>query len=137
MGYALKNDTANLDYPLDFTENERRQLASDIMMVLQAWGLNASEKCMVLGLSDSGRSTLNRYATGHPVGSSYDLLWRIGNLLAIYSLLLSTDLNRPERVNSWVTKPNVYFDNKRPVDLMRSPVGISVVRRWLEATGAW
>lgn len=121
---------------LEFTEEDRKIFAKRIIGVFKSWGLSTNEQAIALGISASGRSTISRYAKGCPVAANHDLLWRIGNILAIFRLLRSYNINRPDRADKWVTTPNAYLDGARPVDFMRNPDGVGAIRAWLEAYGA-
>jgi hypothetical protein len=137
MGMAATIQTTDMDDDLYLSEEERQELSSLIVGVLRAWGLSAVEQSMVLGLSKNGRSTIHRYANGHPVAQDHDLIWRIGHLLAIHYLLRSSDIDRPDRADKWVSSPNPTIGGKRPLDLMRKPDGVAAVRAWLEVSSAW
>ena len=115
---------------LDFDEDERRDLAKEVTSIFKAWKLSTAEQAMVLGITTVGRTTITRFSHGHPLPQSYDLLWRVGNLLAIFYLLRSYNVNNPGKADKWVTTPNVAVNGVRPVDLMKSPNGVGSIL-WL------
>ena len=121
---------------LEFTEEDRKVLAKRIVGVFRSWKLSTNEQSMILGLPANDRSTINRYANGHPVAQNHDLLWRIGNILAIFRLLRSSEIDRPDRADKWITTPNPCLSGARPVDLMKNPDGVDAIRGWLEIHGA-
>jgi len=141
-GVAMSNlAIINTDEPeytsdLDFNEDERRDLAKEVTSVFKAWKLSTAEQAMVLGITTVGRTTITRYAHGQPLPQNYDILWRVGNLLAIFYLLRSYNVNNADKADKWVTTPNVAVNGARPVDLMKSPNGVGSIRAWLEAYGA-
>ena len=121
---------------LDFDEDERRDLAKEVTSIFKAWKLSTAEQAMVLGINTVGRTTITRFSHGQPLPQNYDLLWRVGNLLAIFYLLRSYNVNNPDKADKWVSTPNVAVNGARPVDLMKSPNGVGSIRAWLEAYGA-
>ena len=133
MSHAAIKDTSDSQH-LKLDKNERRDLADLVTKVFDAWDLAPNERAMLLGLSPSGHSTIRRYASGQPIGQNRDLIWRIGNILAIYEILHASDVDMPARADRWPTSPNRKLDGVRPIEIMYKPDGLAAIRAWLNAS---
>ena len=113
----------------------RTVLARAVIRLFKAWGLGPADCLTLLGLSESNRSALSRYAHGEPLASSRDLLDRAGHLLGIHKSLSLLYPHNPEIVNGWMSTANRKFHDARPVDVVRQfgLPGLAMVRGTLDA----
>ena len=69
------------------TRDERVVLAKAITRLFERWQLTAADQLMLLGLNESNRIALQRYARGEALAANRDLLERAGHLLGIHKSL--------------------------------------------------
>lgn len=100
-------------------ERRRAVLAKGIMRALDEWGLHNADKQTLLGLGDNSRSTLKRYAEGHPLANTRDLLDRAGHILGIYKGLALLYPENPEIRGQWMRSANHRFHGHSPVEVVR------------------
>jgi hypothetical protein len=104
-------DTRNRD--------SRSVLARSISKLFDLWHLESADRLALLGLNESNRTALQRYAKGEPLASSRDLMDRAGHLLGIHkSLKLLYPANK-EIVSGWMSSPNQKFGGTTPVEVAR------------------
>ena len=95
------------------------------------WGLSTDEQIKLLG--SPGRSTFFKWKKAGGIVPA-DTIERISHLLSIYKALqiLLPDENSAD---TWVKKPNDYFDNRSALEIMLEGkvVDIYKVRQYLDA----
>jgi len=104
----------------DSRDREARSiLARSLCRLFDLWHLDSADRLALLGLNESNRTALQRYARGEPLASSRDLLDRAGHLLGIHkSLKLLYPVNA-EIVSGWMASANQKFGGQSPVDVVR------------------
>ncbi len=132
-GLVLKNDevTAKVDPK---TREGRAALAKMVTKLFDLWKLNTQEQMIFLALTEGSRMSLTRYRKGDPLADNRDLLDRVANLLSIHrSLRILFPQNR-ELAYKWMTTPNLAFDSRSPVELIRKEgfLGLLIVKRYLD-----
>jgi hypothetical protein len=101
------------------SRDERVVLARAVTKLFALWRLSAAEQLTLLGLSESNRIALQRYAKGEALASNRDLLERVGHLLGIHKALKLLYPRNPEIVAGWMSSPNAKFGEATPVDVVR------------------
>jgi hypothetical protein len=116
------------------TREGRSALAKMVITLFDHWKLPTADQTALLGLSESSRSSLNRYRKGEPLADNRDLIDRAGNLLGIHRSLRILFPHNRDLVYRWPTTPNTQFEGKTPVDIMREAgfLGLLLVRRYLD-----
>jgi hypothetical protein len=99
--------------------DERVILARAITRLFELWKLGAADQLMLLGLNESNRIALQRYAKGEALAANGDLLDRVGHLLGIHKALKLLYPHNPEIVAGWMSSPNTLFEGATPVDIAR------------------
>lgn len=99
--------------------NTRVVLARAVSRLFDLWELGAADRLFLLGLSESNRSALARYARGEPLAANRDMLDRVGHLLGIHKSLKLLYPKNPEIVVHWITAPNKKFHGLAPVEVVR------------------
>lgn len=99
-------------------EHRRAVLAKALMRAFDEWGLSNADRQTLLGLGANSRATLQRYAKGHPLANTRDLLDRAGHLLGIYKGLALLYPENPDLRSRWMGAPNRRFHNHSPVDVV-------------------
>ena len=94
-------------------------LAGAVSRLLELWTLSTADRLALLGLSESNRIALQRYATGAPLAASRDLLDRAGHLLGIHKSLKLLFPHNPEIERGWISSPNLKFGGETPVAIVR------------------
>jgi hypothetical protein len=94
-------------------------LAGAVSRLLELWKLSTADRLALLGLSESNRIALQRYATGAPLAASRDLLDRAGHLLGIHKSLKLLFPHNPEIERGWISSPNLKFGGETPVAIVR------------------
>lgn len=125
-----------IDIPVSLDTLESRQkLAQMIIRLFNHWHINTATQLNLLGLSQTSRAVLAKYAKGTaPVAKDRDTLDRIGWLLAIHkSLRLLYPYNETLRYG-WVARKNGVFNDRCPLDIMQENglLGIAQVARYLD-----
>lgn len=123
-----------VDAPLPNSNDGRTALAKLVVNLFDRWKLATSDQAAMLGLSEHSRATLASYRSGRPLADSRDLLDRAGHLLAIHRSLRILFPRNPELVYQWPVAPNLAFDGKTPVTVIRDEgfLGLLRVRRYLD-----
>jgi Protein of unknown function (DUF2384) len=116
------------------TRDERVVLARAVTKLFELWQLTAADQLMLLGLNESNRIALQRYAKGEALAANRDLLERVGHLLGIHKALKLLYPHNPEIVGGWMSSPNALFDGAPPVDIARrfGFAGLLMVRGTLD-----
>lgn len=99
--------------------DERLILARAVTRLFELWKLVAADQLMLLGLNESNRIALQRYAKGEALAANGDLLDRVGHLLGIHKALKLLYPHNPEIVAGWMSSPNTLFDGATPIDVVR------------------
>jgi hypothetical protein len=94
-------------------------LAKAVTRLFNLWKLSAADQLTLLGLSETNRIALQRYAKGEALAANRDLLERVGHLLGIHKSLKLLYPHNPEIVSRWMSSPNAKFDGATPVDVVR------------------
>jgi hypothetical protein len=116
------------------SREDRVILAKAVTRLFELWGLSAADQLALLGLSETNRIALQRYAKGEALAANRDLLERVGHLLGIQKSLKLLYPHNPEIVNGWMRAPNTKFDGASPVDVVRKFgfAGLLMVRGTLD-----
>jgi hypothetical protein len=116
------------------TRDERVVLARAVTKLFQLWQLGSADQLMLLGMNESNRIALQRYARGEALAANRDLLERVGHLLGIHKALKLLYPKNPEIVAGWMSSPNAAFDASIPVDVVRrfGFAGLLMVRGTLD-----
>ena len=116
------------------TRDERVVLARAVTKLFELWQLGTADQLMLLGLNESNRIALQRYAKGEALAANRDLLERVGHLLGIHKALKLLYPHNPEIVGGWMSSPNTAFDGVPPVDMARrfGFAGLLMVRGTLD-----
>ncbi|HKE93734.1 MAG TPA: MbcA/ParS/Xre antitoxin family protein [Povalibacter sp.] len=116
------------------TREERVVLARAVTKLFELWQLSSADQLMLLGLNESNRIALQRYARGEALAANGDLLERVGHLLGIHKALKLLYPKNPEIVAGWMSSPNALFDGTIPVDVVRRFrfAGLLMVRGMLD-----
>lgn len=116
------------------TRDERVILAKAITRLFQMWQLGSADQLMLLGLNESNRIALQRYARGEALAANRDLLERVGHLLGIHKALKLLYPKNPEIVAGWMASPNAAFDDASAVEIVRrfGFAGLLMVRGTLD-----
>lgn len=116
-------------------EKQRGALAKMTIRLFKHWGIDTATQLNLLGLSETSRAMLSKYATGeHALQNNRDVLDRVGWLLAIHKALRLLYPYNEELRYSWVTHRNEAFNNRIPLDIMKEEglIGIAKVSRYLD-----
>lgn len=116
------------------TRDERVVLARAVTKLFELWQLASADQLMLLGLNESNRIALQRYARGEALAANRDLLERVGHLLGIHKALKLLYPKNSEIVAGWMGSPNTFFDGAAPVDVVRrfGFAGLLMVRGTLD-----
>ncbi len=101
------------------SRGSRSVLAKSLAKLFDLWHLGSADRLALLGLNESNRSALQRYAKGEPLASSRDLMDRAGHLLGIHKSLRLLYPANPEIVSGWMSSPNEKFGRLTPVEVAR------------------
>lgn len=114
--------------------DERVILARAVIRLFELWHLPAADQLMLLGLNESNRIALQRYAKGEALAANRDLLERVAHLLGIHKALKLLYPHNPELVSGWMSSANTIFDGATPVDIARrfGFAGLLMVRGTLD-----
>lgn len=116
------------------TREDRVVLARAITRLFASWQLAPGDQLTLLGLSETNRIALQRYAKGEALAANRDLLERVGHLLGIQKSLKLLYPHNPDLVNGWMSSPNGKFDGASAVDVVRrfGFAGLLMVRGTLD-----
>lgn len=120
--------------PTARSRDERVTLARAVTRLFELWQLSAVDQLTLLGLSESNRIALQRYAKGEALAANRDLLERVGHLLGIHKSLKLLYPHNPEIVKGWMASPNTKFEGITPIDVVRRYgfAGLLMVRGTLD-----
>jgi hypothetical protein len=104
------------------------------LKLFRHWKLGTADQLNLLGLSETSRATLSRYARGEALPSTRDMQDRLGWLLSIHKGLRLLYPRDEEMRYSWVSRRNAAFDNRMPLEVMKEQgiIGIARVSRYLD-----
>ncbi len=116
------------------TRDERVVLARAVTKLFELWQLPSADQLMLLGLNESNRIALQRYAKGEALAANRDLLERVGHLLGIHKALKLLYPKNAEIATGWMSSPNTRFDGATPIDMARrfGFAGLLMVRGTLD-----
>lgn len=116
------------------TRDERVILARAATRLFELWELSAADQLMLLGLNESNRIALQRYAKGEALAANRDLLERVGHLLGIHKALKLLYPRNPGLVSGWMSSPNAKFEGATPIEIVRrfGFAGLLMVRGTLD-----
>lgn len=116
------------------SRNERVILARAVTKLFTLWQLSTADQLTLLGLNESNRIALQRYAKGEALAANRDLLERVGHLLGIHKALKLLYPRNPDIVGGWMAAPNLRFDGATPVEVVRrfGFAGLLMVRGTLD-----
>lgn len=116
------------------TRDERVILARAATKLFELWALGTADQLMLLGLNESNRIALQRYAKGEALAANRDLLERVGHLLGIHKALKLLYPRNPAIVSGWMSSPNARFDGATPLEIVRrfGFAGLLMVRGTLD-----
>lgn len=116
------------------TRDERVILARAAIKLFELWNLSAADQLMLLGLNESNRIALQRYAKGEALAANRDLLERVGHLLGIHKTLKLLYPRNAAIVHGWMSAPNTKFDGATPIGVVRrfGFAGLLMVRGTLD-----
>ncbi|HKQ81271.1 MAG TPA: antitoxin Xre/MbcA/ParS toxin-binding domain-containing protein [Steroidobacteraceae bacterium] len=116
------------------SREDRVVLARAVSKLFALWELSAGDQLSLLGLSETNRIALQRYAKGEALAANRDLLERVGHLLGIQKSLKLLYPHNAEIVNGWMSSPNSKFDGASPVEIVRKFgfAGLLMVRGTLD-----
>lgn len=119
---------------LAVNRDARVVLARAVTRLFQLWKLPAADQLMLLGLNESNRIALQRYAKGEALAANRDLLERVGHLLGIHKSLKLLYPHNPQIVAGWMSSKNTAFDDSTPVEIARrfGFAGLLMVRGTLD-----
>ena len=120
---------------VDLNDGEsRRALAKMALQLFRHWKLGTADQLNLLGLSETSRAALSRYARGEALPSTRDMQDRLGWLLSIHKALRLLYPRDEEMRYSWVSRRNAAFNNKMPLEVMKEQgiIGIARVSRYLD-----
>jgi len=112
----------------------RQALAKMALQLFRHWNLGTADQLNLLGLSETSRATLSKYARGGALPSTRDMRDRLGWLLSIHKALRLLYPRDEEMRYSWVSRRNAAFDNRMPLEVMKEEgiIGIARVSRYLD-----
>lgn len=120
--------------------HEQQALATMLIRLLDAWGLEPQQQVQLLGLPAKTRlRALARHKAGEPLPDDGSLFQRAQHLQAIDQALHVTFPNNAAMANYWVTTTNTYFGGRTPLEVMleNGDEGIARVRAHLEYHDEW
>lgn len=113
----------------------RQALGKMVIRLFKHWNLDTVTQLNLLGLSETSRAMLSKYASGEsPLPNSRDMLDRVGWLLAIHKALRLLYPHNQTLCYSWVNRRNEAFENMCPIEVMKMQglIGIAKVTRYLD-----
>ncbi|HKJ70665.1 MAG TPA: antitoxin Xre/MbcA/ParS toxin-binding domain-containing protein [Gammaproteobacteria bacterium] len=114
------------------SEEERAQLAYMVLALFQRWGLEDSQKLVLLGLSRRDKKRLEAHKKGRPLDPEPATLGRASGLLTLHQRLADRFPGDDDpRTYTWVVEPHPDLDDRRPLDVMLED-GVAGIRRVLE-----
>jgi hypothetical protein len=116
------------------SRDERVVLARAVTKLFALWALPAPDQLTLLGLNESNRIALLRYAKGEALAANRDLLERAGHLLGIHKALKLLYPHNDDIVSGWMSSQNAKFEGATPVDIVRrfGFAGLLMVRGTLD-----
>lgn len=116
------------------SRDERVILARAVVKLFALWKLPAADQLTLLGLSESNRIALQRYAKGEALAANRDLLERVGHLLGIHKALKLLYPHNEDIVSGWMSSPNTRFEGATPIEIVRrfGFAGLLMVRGTLD-----
>lgn len=124
----------------DLDEQRRSDLAKQLLLVLNEWGIEPEHQIILLGLPDDTRPrTLNRYRTGTPFPEDESFLQRAHYILSIKNAVDSIYPHNEKAASYWVTTSNWFFNDKTPLEIMLAQgiEGMKQVIDHLNGTDQW
>lgn len=98
--------------------SEGEVLARAVTAAFAEWQLGNADQLILLGLARNNRMALTRYARGEALGANRDLRDRAGHLLGIWKSLKLLYPHNKELRGKWITSPNAFFGDHRPIDIV-------------------
>jgi len=99
--------------------------ANNIKNFIEFSELSQNELSNILPISIR---TLQRNLKKDNVHLNFDVAEAFVEIGEIYSIGLKAFDNNKERLNNWLLTVNLYFNNKRPIDIMHSYIGRDLIK---------
>lgn len=114
-------------------------IASNVMRLLDEWGLDGNQILHVLDLPSKVRLRhLDKFRKGDPFHKGEQTAVRIEHIAGIAEALRTTFPRNAYMGSRWLHTPHRRFQNKRPIELIVVDVdGLKQVRSELDCAYAW
>ncbi len=120
----------------DFDDNLSRRLTKMVMQLFSHWKLTYEEQAILLGLSTSTHTSINRYKRGlSHIRLNQDTYDRIRFLLSIHKSLRTLFPMNRDLAYAWMKKPNAHFNYRTPlqVAIEQGFLGLASVHDYIES----
>ena len=124
----------------EISADEYSALTRSIMIILDEWGLNASEQLKVLGLpDDTPTRNLNKFRNGKAFPRDDELYKRLEHIVGIYESLRTSYPHNKQMAMLWMQRCNKHFVTRAPITVIREDglQGLVQVRAHLDCTFDW
>lgn len=128
-------NAGHFQVPIAVGEEQRRDLARVVTILLERWALPTDTQLALLGMSPESRRLLTQYRRGErALPNTRDTLDRVGYLLRIHTGLRLLFPEDEALRYKWVSQRNRLLAERSPLDVMLEEglVGLARVARLIE-----
>jgi len=121
-------------------QEEKGQLASMVIELLDQWAVDTEGQILVLSLPEkTPLRAIRKYRKCTPFPESDQIMERVEHIIGIAEALRTTYPRNSQMGSQWMNKPHKRFDGKTPVQLMVEGglKGVIQVRSQLDCAFAW
>ncbi len=123
-----------------YTEEEWLQISRSVILMLDAWSLDNSQKIALLGLPENTpKRSISRYKDNTPLPVTDIVRERVEHLLGIADALRTTYPTNIRMGTQWMNKPNRKLNQRTPVSLLKEGTlgSLISIRSQLDCVFMW
>lgn len=123
-----------------YTEEQWLQISRSIVLMLDAWNLDNSQKISLLALPENTpKRSFRRFMEDTPLPNDNNVLERVEHLIGIAEALRTTYPTNQRMGTQWMNRPNRKFNQRSPVSLLKegSLGSLISIRSQLDCVFMW
>lgn len=124
----------------DVTEQEKSRLATNLIALLNDWGVSNADKVILLALPVGTKArAITQYQQGTPFPDDENVHTRVAHFIGIAEALRLAYPRNIQGGKLWLTRPNKHFNQRTPLSVMIEDglVGITAVRMRIDCSYDW
>jgi len=123
-----------------YTEEQWLQISRSVVLMLDAWHLDNSQKITLLGLPENTpKRSLSRFKDNTPLPDDAVVTERVEHLLGIADALRTTYPTNQRMGTQWMSKPNRKLNQRSPISMLKEGTlgNLISIRAQLDCVFMW